>query len=311
MRGGYFFMLLKFAIQDFIDDRKYNNSSEANIRNIHYALKGFYEYCTEKELLNIEDIKEEHVKNYMMSRHEKGDKPSTLNTRLLRIRSLFNYCVENEYVKTSPAKKVKRIKEDIRINYFTDEQVRQMLGYYRSLKQRDKRLYASRDYMLIIFLLSTGFRRNETTNVKWSHINFEKKTIDVFGKNKILQTVAITDGLAKELAAYYLFIKRYFNEKEIEYVFTNRYGNQLTTNAMHLIFKALSKKMNFEDVRLSAHTFRHTYCNRLASQGLSPFVVMKMMRHKSLSVTMKYINIWDDELREINDAHNPANNLIF
>src|SRR5699024_13460 len=200
MKGG-FFMLLKFAIQDFIDDRKYNNSSEANIRNIHYALKGFYEYCVDKELLNIEDIQDGHVKQYMMSRFEKGDKPSTLNTRLLRIRSLFNYCVENGYIKKSPASKVKRVKEDIRINYFTDEQINQMLGYYRSLKQRDKRLYASRDYMLIIFLLSTGFRREETTNVKWSHINFENKTIDVFGKNKVLQTVPITDGLTKELAA--------------------------------------------------------------------------------------------------------------
>lgn len=310
MKGG-FFVLLKFAIQDFIDDRKYNNSSKANITNIHYALKGFYDYCTEQELLNIEEINDEHVKAYMMSRHNKGDKPSTLNTRLLRIRSLFNYCVENGYIKTSPARKVKRIKEDIIINYFTEEQVNQMLGYYRSLKQRDKRLYASRDYMLIIFLLSTGFRRSETTNVKWSDVNFEKKTINVFGKNKVLQTVAITEGLAKELAAYYLYLQRYFNDTNIEYVFTNRYGNQLTTNAMHLIFKALSKKMKFEDVRLSAHTFRHTYCNRLASQGLSPFVVMKMMRHQSLNVTMKYINIWDEQLREINDAHNPANNLIF
>ncbi|MHC0552131.1 tyrosine-type recombinase/integrase [Salinicoccus sp. CNSTN-B1] len=301
-------MLLKFAIQDFIDDRRYNNSSAANIRNIHYNLNAFYDYCVENDIVNLEEIKHEHVKDYLNRRRKLGDKPNTLNTRLLRIRSLFNYCVESEYIRKSPASKVKRIIDDDKVTVFTDEQIEQMLAYYRRLKQRDKRLYASRDYMLIVFLLGTGFRRTETCNLKWSDVDLEKKSIKVFGKNRTLQHVVISDVLAKELASYYLFLKRYF-DKEVEYVFPNRYGEQLTTNAIHLIFKALSKKMNFKDVRVSCHTFRHTYCNRLVTAGANPFVVMRFMRHKNITVTNRYVNIWSEELREMNNEYNPLNRL--
>ena len=301
-------MLIKFAIADFIEDRKFNNSTESNIRNIHYVLNALHDYCLENEVVNIEEVTHEHVKTYLMMRKEKGNKAGTINTHLLRIRSLFNYCIEADYIKKSPATRVKRTLDDTRINVFTDEQIHQMLGYYRRLKQRDKRLYAYRDYMLIVFLLSTGFRKMEVSNLKWSDVDLENGTIKVFGKNRTFETVVITEKLIKELSAYYLFSKRYF-QKETEYVFSNRYGKQLTSNAIHLIFKALSKKMNFKDVRVSAHTFRHTFCNRLVTAGMSPFAVQRMMRHKNLTVTMRYVNIWSEELRKQNEEYNPLNSL--
>jgi len=307
MKGG-FFMLLKFAIADYKEDREFNNSSEANMRNIHYNLNVFYEYCIENEITNIEEVTHQHVRNFLMMRKEEGDKPSTLNTRLLRIRALFNYCVEYEYIKKSPASRVKRQKENIRIEVFTDEQINQMLSYYRRLKQRDKSLYSYRDYTLIVFLLSTGFRKEETCNLKWSDVDLVNKTIKVFGKNKKLETIVITEKLAKELSAFYLFTKRYFNE-ETEYVFPNRYGKRLTRNAVHMIFRGLKEKMNFKDVRVSAHTFRHTFCNRLVASGMSPFAIQKMMRHENITVTMRYVNLWSEQLRKLNDEHNPLNNL--
>lgn len=307
-------MLLKFAILDFVDDRKLNNSSEANLRNIHYSLNQFNDFCIRKNKLNLEEVKPEHIKEYLMECYNRGNKAGTINTHILRIRSFFNYCVSNDYIKKSPASGVKKVRTDTVVNYFTDEQIEQMLGYYRNLKRRNKQLYSYRDYTLIIFLLSTGFRRAEVCNLKWSDVDLQNRTVKVFGKNKILQTVAITEKLSKELASYYLFTARYFKERgveDVEYVFTNIYGEQLTRNAIHQMFKSLRKKMNFKDVRLSCHTFRHTYCNRLVSAGLSPFAIMKLMRHQSIGVTMRYVNIWDEELRELNERFNPANNLIF
>lgn len=305
-------MLLKFAILEFIEDRKYNNSSEANIKNIHYALKGFSEYCIGEGVLNVEDVEDRHVKSYLMHRKNVGDKPSTLNTWLLRIRSLFNYCVESEYIRRSPATKMKRVIEDVQVAVFTDEQIEQMLGYYKRLKQRDKRLYAFRDYMLILVLLGTGLRRAEVCNLKWSDINLDRQTMQVMGKNRTSQVLPITDTLTKELAAYYLFLNRYFKDPEkTQYVFPNRYGNHLTPDASHQIFKGLREKMNFEGVRVSAHTFRHTYCNRLVSSGMNPFVIMRLMRHKNITVTQRYVNIWSEELRELNEESNPLNNFML
>ncbi|WP_281182003.1 tyrosine-type recombinase/integrase [Domibacillus iocasae] len=57
--------------------------------------------------------------------------------------------------------------------------------------------------------------------------------------------------------------------------------------------------MNFKDVRVSAHTFRHTFCHRLAMSGMSAFAIQKLMRHKNINVAM-----WGNELREQPDNIN-------
>lgn len=301
-------MLLKFAILDFMEDRKFNNSTASNLKNNRFILGDFEEYCVKQEIINIEDVTTAQIKQYLMCRSEKGDKPSTINTRIQRIRALFNYCIESEYISKSPAKKLKLQHDDIRIEVFTDEQIYQMLGYYRRLRTRDKRLFASRDYMLIVLLLGTGIRRTEVVNLKWKDIDFENNLIKVFGKNRKLENIVITEKLKKEFASYYLFLKKYFND-DIQYVITDRYGKQITQNGIHMIMRGLKEKMNFKDVRVSCHTFRHTFCHRLAVSGMSAFAIQKMMRHQNISVTMRYVAMWGNELRKQNDEFNPLNNL--
>ncbi len=301
-------MLIKFAVLDFMEDRAFNNSTQSNMKNNRFIIGDFEEYCINNEILNIEDITTIHIKQYLLYRMSKGDKPSTINTRIQRIRALFNYCIESEYISKSPAKKLKLQKEDTRIEVFTDEQIYQMLGYYRRLKTRDKRLFASRDYMLIVLLLGTGIRRTEVVNLKWKDVDFENNLIKVFGKNRSVESIVITEKLKKELSSYYMFLKSYFKD-DIQYVITDRYGKQITQNGIHMIMRGLKEKMNFKEVRVSCHTFRHTFCHRLAMSGMSAFAIQKMMRHKNINVTMRYVAMWGNELRKQNDEFNPLNKL--
>lgn len=68
-----------------------------------------------------------------------------------------------------------------------------------------------------------------------------------------------------------------------KYVFVKRDNTQLTENALTLIFRYLGQKMNFKDVRVSAHTVRQTFCHRLAMSGMSAFAIQKLMRHKNIN----------------------------
>lgn len=301
-------MLLKFAFQDFIEDRKFRNTTKVNIQNYKVLLGEFVVYCQEKEVMNVEDIDTGHVKKYLMFCKNKGNSAGTINTKLQRIRAFLNYMVEEGMVKENVAKKVKRQKEDVKINVFNDVQIQQMLGYYRGLKRREKSYFAYRGYMLIITFLGTGIRRTEIINLKWSDVDLDNLTISVFGKSRTKELIFITEKLEKELSAYILFCKRHFTEVST-YVFVNRDNTQMTQNSIMLVFQNLQRKMNFTDVRVSPHTFRHTYCHRLATSGMSAFAIQKMMRHQNISVTMRYVAMWGNELKEQNDKHNPLNNL--
>ncbi|WP_427137603.1 tyrosine-type recombinase/integrase [Psychrobacillus psychrodurans] len=301
-------MLLKFAYQDFLADRKFKNTTETNIKNYEMTLGQFIKYCLEHGVINIEEVGHHHVRNYLLDCQERGNKPNTVNTKILRIRAFFNYLIEEKIVSENMGRRVKLQKEDVKIDVFTDEQIYQMLAYYRSLRRKEKSYFSYRGYLLIMILLGTGLRRKEVINLKWSDVDMPSLTLNVYGKNRQYETVFMTEKLSKELSVYQVFCKNHFGQGN-EYVFLKRDNTQMTDNSITQLFNNLQNHMNFKDVRVSAHTFRHSFCHRLAMSGMSAFAIQNMMRHKNISVTMRYVAMWGSELKEQNDKHNPLNNL--
>ncbi|TWD92512.1 integrase/recombinase XerD [Neobacillus bataviensis] len=211
-------------------------------------------------------------------------------------------------VKENIALKVKQQKEDVKVDVFTDEQIYQMLAYYRSLRRKEKTYFSYRGYMLILLLLGTGLRRKEVIQLKWSDVDIANLSLNVYGKNRQYENVFLTEKLAKELIIYGAFCKQHFGH-ENEYVFLNRDNAPMTDFSISQVFDNLRVKMNFKDVRVSPHTFRHTFCHRLAMSGMSAFAIQKVMRHKSIAVTMRYVAMWGNELKKENEKHNPLNSL--
>lgn len=301
-------MLLKFAIQDFIDERKFNNVSDYTINRYNQQFNQFYKFMVNEEVSNVEEITASHIKSFLLS--FPNDKPSTRNGRIRMLKAFFNYLVEIDVIneKRNPMSRFQYAKEDIKIEVFTDEQIRQMLSYYRRLKGRDKSFFAYRDYTILVFLLGTGCRLGEMCNLKWSDVDFDTNTITVFGKKRQSRSIPITDKLAKELLAYKHFVDKFFRTEPI-YVFTNSLNRPITPNAGKCMFKRLKVIMNFKNVRVSAHTFRHTYAHRCLMAGMDVFTLQKLLGHAKLETTMRYVALWGTALRDQAEKYNPLNNL--
>lgn len=304
-------MLLKFAIQDFLEDREYQNLSRQTIKTYQIMLGEFQKYCFEKEILNVEDVTNNTVKSYLLyCSKTKTNNPVTINTIIKDLRAFFNYSVANEYIseKRNPMLKIQKVKTDTKIEVFSDNHIKQMLGYYRKLKSREHSFHAYRDYTIILTLLSKGIRLGELCNVSWKDVDLIKGTIIVFGKKRTQASIPITHKLVQELAEYKVSCEKYFPELS-DHVFVNRENAPLTENAVKNVFKRLKAIMNFKDVRLSAHTFRHTFAHRFLMNGGDVFTLQKMLRHGSIKMTEKYLAIWGTVLREQNDKYNPLNSL--
>jgi integrase/recombinase XerD len=108
-------VLLKFVYQDFLEDRRFKNTTKTNIKIYEMLLGEFVDYCIENEVVNVEDITYSHVRQHLLNCQEKGDKASTINSKLLRIRAFLNYMVDCEVIKNNPAHKVKDKKRILRL----------------------------------------------------------------------------------------------------------------------------------------------------------------------------------------------------
>ncbi|MEW9674145.1 tyrosine-type recombinase/integrase [Ammoniphilus sp. 3BR4] len=305
-------MLLKFAVKDFLDDREFKNVSPQTIANYRNTLNDFHNYCVEKEIVDTSDITASIIKSYLMyCQRKRNNNPTTINTKIRNLKVFFNY-LENELQlfdsKNNPIGKIVTVKSDVQIEVFTDSHIKQMLNYYRRLKYRDKSFYAYRDTAIIITLLGTGIRLGELINLKWNHVDLNNLTITLFGKKREQSSIPMTIKLKKELAEYKLFLEQSFEDSPA-YLFTDKDGQPLTANAIKNIFKRLKTIMSFKDVRLSAHTFRHTFAHRCLMAGMDIFTLQKLLRHNDLSMTQKYVAIWGTALKEQNDKYNPLNNI--
>ncbi|WP_438497429.1 tyrosine-type recombinase/integrase [Paenibacillus sp. IHBB 3054] len=304
-------MLMKFALSEFKSDREYRNVSDRTLAAYMAEMGKFHEYCINNEIINVEDCTASLVKQYLLAAKEKGNNPTTINTKLHILKIFFNY-FESEMElftpKTNPTKRITFAKENVKIEVFTDEQLKQMLRFYQKLKFRDKSLYSYRDYFLIIFLIGSACRLGETVNLRWSDVDLTNQIITVNGKKKVASSIPMTDKLKREFVEYRMFAEKYFPSLP-EYVFTDRDGKQLTDNALKMVFKHLKAIMNFKNVRLSAHTFRHTAAHRMIVSGCDIGTVQKILRHTNVSMTLRYFALWGTALAEQNEKYNPLNSI--
>ena len=303
-------MLLKFAFEDFIADRKFNNTTESNIKSYQYMIKPFIEYCIDEGAVNVEDVTRVHFKNYLIMAQQQNKKPHTINTIILRTKAFFNYCVEENYITENITKRVKPQKVDVKINTFTDVQINQMLSFYRSQRKKHQTYSSYRNYLIILVFLGTGIRRKEMILLKWSDVDFTNQTMSVYGKSRKYETIFLTDKLTRELLAFKTFSDNVLKKKQ-EFLFVTNKEVPFTIHTVEYVFRDLKQKMNFKNVRLSPHTFRHTYCHRLTMSGMPVFAIQKLMRHEHIQTTMHYVNLWGSELKQENDKHNPLNNFDF
>lgn len=305
-------MLLRFAISDFKDDREYRNLSPKTIASYLLTLNEFQAFCASQEIVNVHDVRQSNVKSYLLHcQKERNNNPTTRNSKLHTLKIFFNYLQETEIIepKANPIKGLMFVKEDIQIQTFNDNHLKQMLNYYRRIKERSRSFNAYRNHTMIIFLLGTGCRLGEMINVKWNDVDLVNGAVVLYGKKREQSSVPITEKLIKELAEYKIFCKQHFGEVS-EYVFTSEDKNsQLSVDAGKSIFKRLKEDLAFKDVRLSAHTFRHTFAKKYLLSGGDVLSLQKMLRHRQLAMTQRYVNLFATELKELNNKHNPLNSI--
>lgn len=306
------FLLLKFAIHDFKEDREYKNISARTLGTYMLTLKEFRTYCTEREIINVEDISAGTIKSYLIHcQQERGNNPTTRNSKLHNLKIFFNYLEDSDILteKQVPTKKMAYVKEEINIEAFTDEHIKKMLSYLRRVKQRDRAYPSYRDYTIIITILGTGARLGELINLRWNDVDIDNGVITVNGKKREKSSIPITGKLAQELMEYLAFCRMHFDTLS-EFVFvSDRKNGKLSNDGMKSIFQRLQHAMCFTDVRLSAHTFRHTFAHRMLMNGCDVFTLQKMLRHSQIAMTQRYVSIWGTALREQNDKFNPLNNI--
>lgn len=284
-------MQLKEIIEEFLLELDIKGASKETIRSYTNSLKIFADYIGEIE---VEKIKAVHIKGFAKFNKDRGLKQKTQNGYISAVRALYSYMIE-EIVTKNLGYSVKLVNatDKKEIEVFTSEEIKKLVAYKKMGTQKDNKYIVARDNLIINFLLETGCRNHELTNLKDSDIEdgyiFFKVT-----KNSKPRVVPISKQLKKLMNRYERVKKQYFknnNKDDImnEYYFLSRTGGKLFTSNIGQVVKSACKNLDISGDKAYPHNFRHTFAVNMLKNTKDVYLVSKLLGHCNVSITEEYL----------------------
>ncbi|CEP39685.1 tyrosine-type recombinase/integrase [Paraclostridium sordellii] len=285
-------MQLKEIIEEFLLELDIRGASKETIRSYTNSLKVFSDYIGEIE---VEKIKAVHIKGFAKFNKDRGLKQKTQNGYISAVRALYSYMIEEEIVTKNLGYSVKLVNatDKKEIDIFTSEEIKKLVAYKKMGTQKDNKYIVARDNLIINFLLETGCRNHELTNLKDSDIEdgyiFFKVT-----KNSKPRVVPISKQLKKLMNRYERVKKQYFkknNKEDImnEYYFLSRTGGKLFTSNIGQVVKGACKNLDISVDKAYPHNFRHTFAVNMLKNTKDVYLVSKLLGHCNVSITEEYL----------------------
>ena len=278
------------------------NYSEYTLLNYKKDLVEYSEFLnSNKYKYNEMDYKK--CTTYLLYLDNKKLKKSSISRRLSSLRTFYKYLVLNNYVDNNPFLLVSSPKKEKRmpkfINYAGIEEIFNIPNIKTKEGQREK--------VILEVLYGSGIRVSELVNIKIKDIDFNNKTILIFGKGSKERVVSFGDPALDSIS---LFIKEgrkeYLEGKDSEYLIVGKKDEKLTTRRIEQIINELIDKTSIK-MNITPHMFRHTFATHLLDNGSDLLAVQELLGHESLSSTEIYTHISNEHLRDVYMKCHPRN----
>jgi site-specific recombinase XerD len=228
---------------------------------------------------------------------------ATKRNYLRHLKAFFGWMVKEGIIENNPCADIHPPKKKDKLvdKIFNEDVLNEIITAFRKyqLKQRQKGHIAHQTQQqhwfkpLITTAFYTGMRRKELIQLRWEQVNLAEREIYITNtKGGLERTVIIFDKLFSRLIAWH---KMNGNPKK-GLVFpsprsTDRHEIRLSGDNASKVFKSYAcDKAKLKDT-IHFHGLRHSCATFMIRQGFDVTMVKDMLGHKSIEVTMRYVNL--------------------
>jgi integrase/recombinase XerD len=295
---------LKGMVSAFLSTRRLRNLSPNTITFYSQHLNKFLEFMES----HYPDVFLEQIDHTILREYVSGLKENHsaggVNHHVKVLKILFKFMVEEGEISENPSKKISRIKTDqTAIATFSNNQITAMLEVTRH--QMD--FPGIRNYTLITLLYDTGYRISELLELKVDDIQLDEKILTVKGKEGKGRVVPFGDRSLIRLVKYLNGRTTLFGKGDV--LFVTKFGGPLTGRMTNKIIERIGEKAKVKNIRLSAHTFSHTFAKNWLMNGCDIFNLQKILGHTTLDMVRNYVNITFKDIQLQHSKFSPGDSL--
>lgn len=245
----------------------------------------------------VSDLTEKKLDEYMIYQEEKGNKPVSIATTMRHIRRFIKFCGSREYMgklEVSIPKYETELKEP-----YTDEEMKALLA-----KPANDNWVEFRCWAMVNYFYATGQRLSTVLNIKVKDVDLKNGTVKlVWNKDKQQKQMPLSSAIVQVLTEYI-----YLSGLEAEdYLFPEYEGGQLQKRSAEGSIERYNKSRGVN--KTSIHLFRHTFAKDYIVNGGNPAKLQKLLNHKTIQMTMHYVNLYGEDISSDLDAFNPLDNF--
>lgn len=270
-------------VKTYLVCKKIEGLSDQTLYNYGKCLKLFFsELQKAPEQITTNEIR------VFLYRYQETRKISnrTLDKYREYISHFFKWAQDEEYLEKNPARAIKPIKHETK--------PRQALNQIE-LEYLRKACRTPKDKAIIEILYSTGCRVSELSRLQLNDIDWNDKSVHLFGKGNKHRTSFLN---AKAEVAIKEYLATRTDDKTSLFVSDRNPHDALKKDALEKIVRNISRRASGDiDKKVTPHILRHTTATTAIRNGMPVEDISKLLGHAKIDTTMIYAKTSTENVR--------------
>lgn len=277
------------AQEIFIEDLKSKGRAESTVIAYAKDIEQLLNFFSKEGIVSLEDVSVEELEKYKQHLQDNNYTPKSISRKINSTRTFFRYLLDTGQISDNPSEKLAHPKFETKPPRVLSEMEYRAL---RDVSRVDIRLYS-----IVEILLQTGIRIGELAALSLEDIRQSRN-----GKIDFLYIKAAGSHAARKVPLNksakkaiddYLTVRP---ETEDDTLFVTKNGRPLLVRNIRTAIDKAFEKAQIKNAKVN--DLRNTFIAHHLSNGVSLVTVSKLVGHKRLSTTEKYLNLVKIQVEE-------------
>ncbi|MBT8261741.1 MAG: tyrosine-type recombinase/integrase [Bacteroidia bacterium] len=280
------------------------NYSKHTIMAYLKDLESFAEFAFEGyEVRSIKEIPYAIIRSWVVSLVNEGISNRSINRKVSSLKSYYKFLLKTKQIEANPLAKHKALKTSKKIQVpFSEKEIADVL----ELLKEAEGFEGIRNKLIVELFYSTGMRRAELVNLKYSDVSLTQSTLKVLGKRNKERLIPLLPSVLSTIESYMAARNELEMIRDEDYLLLSKKGVKIYETLVYRIINSYFSLAS-EKVKKSPHILRHSFATHLLNEGADLNAVKELLGHSSLASTQVYTHNSIAQLKEVYRNSHPRN----